>query len=415
MAKSFTIPKRLVLDAFQRVKANAGAAGVDNQSLADFERNLKDNLYKIWNRMASGTYFPPPVKAVPIPKKSGESRILGIPTVSDRVAQMVVRMVFEPEVEPHFLPDSYAYRPNKSALQAIGVTRKRCWQYNWALEYDVKRLFDTIPHALLLKAVRKHTQCTWVVLYIQRWLTAPMQQADGSQTKRTMGTPQGGVISPVLANLFLHYVVDQWMQTYHPKTRWCRYADDGLIHCRTRREAEQLLSELTRRFAACGLVLHPDKTRIVYCKDWRRQETHTHTSFDFLGYTFRPRWNRNSETHRMFLGYTPAVSTTAQKAMRIKLRKLALRNRTDLSLEEIAKMVNPVVQGWMNYYSKYNKTEFNKVLRHVNKMLVAWAMRKYKRLSGKRTKASEFLYKIRKDSPELFAHWRQKGMESVFI
>lgn len=252
-----------VYEAYRRVKANAGSAGIDQQSLADFEVNLKDNLYTLWNRMSSGSYFPSPVKAVAIPKKSGGERLLGIPTVADRIAQMVVKLEFEPKVEPHFLPDSYGYRPRKSALDAIEVTRKRCWKYDWVLEFDIKGLFDNIPHNLLLKAVDKHTHNPWVRLYIVRWLTAPMQFEDGRVIERTKGTPQGGVISPVLANLFLHYVFDKWLQEHHPNMPWCRYADDGLVHCHSAAQAHSMLLAIGERFAACGLELHPQKTKIV--------------------------------------------------------------------------------------------------------------------------------------------------------
>ena len=309
--KPFNIPKQLVVQAYERVKANAGAAGVDEESLEDFAKDLKSNLYKLWNRMSSGCYFPPAVKAVPIPKKSGGTRVLGIPTVSDRIAQMVVKLVFEPEVEPHFLPDSYGYRPHKSALDAVGITRERCWHYNWILEFDIKGLFDNISWELLMKAVKKHTNNSWVLLYIERWLKAPMQLPDGSEIARTKGTPQGGVISPVLSNLFLHYVFDKWMQKNHQYVAWCRYADDGLVHCRTEEQAQQLLCELTVRFEECELELHPDKTKTVYCKDGSRKGKYHTTSFDFLGYTYRPRTVKNSKRNSMFVSFTPAVSRAA--------------------------------------------------------------------------------------------------------
>ena len=243
-AKPYVISKWQVWRAFELVKANAGAAGIDKQTIADYEENLQDNLYKLWNRLSSGCYFPPAVKAVAIPKKTGGERILGIPTVSDRVAQMVVKLEFEPEVEPHFLPDSYGYRPCKSALDAIGVTRERCWRYDWVLEFDIKGLFDNIPHDLLLKAVYKHTESAWIRLYIERWLTAPIQMPNGEQISRDKGTPQGGVISPILANLFLHYVFDKWVQKHYPMILWCRYADDGLVHCRSETEAKYMLAVL---------------------------------------------------------------------------------------------------------------------------------------------------------------------------
>jgi len=414
VSKSYKIPKELVVKAYKCVKANAGSAGIDKQSLEDFGKNLENNLYKIWNRMSSGSYFPPPVKSVVIPKKTGGERMLGIPTVSDRIAQMVVKLEIEPKVEPYFLMDSYGYRPNKSALQAIEVTRQRCWQYDWVVEYDIKNLFDNIPHDPLMKAVRKHTESKWEILYIERWLKAPMQDTKGQTIERKSGTPQGGVISPILSNLYLHYTFDKWMQRKYPTIKWCRYADDGLIHCKSKQEAEKLLKAIKERFAKCGLELHPEKTRIVHCKDGRRKQEHENTSFDFLGYTFRTRWCCNRNTKEMFLGFSPAVSRRAQKAMRLKIRQLRLRNRTGLSLEMIAKIMNPILLGWINYYSKYNKTEFRKVSKYVNRRLVLWAMSKYKRLSKKRRKALNFLCEICNNSPNLFIHW-QRSMECVIV
>ena len=250
--KPFRIEKRQVYEAYKAVKANHGAAGVDGQTLEMFEKDLARNLYKIWNRMTSGTYFPPPVRAVSIPKKSGGERVLGVPTVGDRIAQMVVKQMIEPDLEPFFLPDSYGYRPGKSALDAVGVTRQRCWKYDWVLEFDIKGLFDNLPHDLLLKAVRKHVTCKWALLYIERWLTAPMEK-NGEVVERKCGTPQGGVVSPCLANLFMHYAFDLWMTRTHSDLAWCRYADDGLVHCRTEQEAEALMAELQERLAECGL------------------------------------------------------------------------------------------------------------------------------------------------------------------
>ncbi len=322
--KPFDIPKHLFVQAYKLVKTNAGAAGVDQQSLDDFGRDLKNNLYKLWNRMASGCYFPPPVQAVAIPKKQGGVRVLGVPTVGDRVAQTVVRLVFEPEIESIFLEDSYGYRPGKSALEAIGVTRQRCWRYDWVLEYDIVGLFDNISHELLMKAVRKHTSCKWIILYIERWLKAPMQQADGELSERRQGTPQGGVVSPVLSNLFLHYAVDVWMQRHYKTVPWCRYADDGLLHCKTLKQAQYLRQALTDRFAECGLELHPEKTKIVYCKDDKRVGEYSNTKFDFLGYTFCRKRLKNKETQALFMGFVPAVSENSKKSMRRKIRKIKL-------------------------------------------------------------------------------------------
>jgi RNA-directed DNA polymerase len=297
--KPFVIDKWLVYEAYKAVKANAGAAGVDQQSIEDFEMDLKGNLYKIWNRMSSGSYFPPPVRAVAIPKKSGGERILGIPTVADRVAQMVVKQVIEPMIEPSFLPDSYGYRPGKSALDAVGITRERCWRYNWVLEFDIKGLFDNIDHSLLQLALKKHVECEWAMLYIERWLKAPLQLADGTRVERTRGTPQGGVVSPVLANLFLHYTFDVCMKRTFPQLLWCRYADDGLVHCRSEQEAQAIKQALQARFEQCGLELHPTKTKIVYCKDGSRKGKYPNTKFDFLGYTFRPRLVKNRKRNSL--------------------------------------------------------------------------------------------------------------------
>lgn len=399
------------MQAFQLVKANAGAAGVDQQTLADFEKDLKDNLYKIWNRLSSGTYFPPPVKAVPIPKKTGGMRILGVPTVADRIAQMVVRLEFEPSVEPYFLPDSYGYRPNKSALDAIGVTRQRCWQYNWLIEYDIKGLFDNLDHDLLLKAVRKHTENKWIILYIERWLKAPMQLPDGSLQERSKGVPQGGVISPVLSNLFMHYVFDIWISKKHPRNPWCRYADDGLVHCETEVQAQQLLAELKQRFEQCGLELHPDKTKIVYCKDNGRKGEYSNTEFEFLGYCFRRRVAQKN--NKKFMSFQPAVSKSAQKSMKAKTRTRKFYRKSGSSLSDIARMFNPVLRGWIEYYGRYYRSALYPVFRHFNNILVAWAMRKYKKLRGRKTRAVIFLIKVAKRDPGLFAHWKI-GMVGAF-
>lgn len=411
--KPFRIDKRLVYEAYKVVRANAGAAGVDRQTIGQFEADLKGNLYKIWNRMSSGSYFPPPVRAVAIPKKSGGQRLLGVPTVADRVAQMVVKQMIEPILDAIFLADSYGYRPGKSALDAVGVTRKRCWKYDWVLEFDIKGLFDHIDHALLLKAVRKHVMCPWAVLYIERWLTAPMVMEDGTQVERTCGTPQGGVVSPLLANLFLHYAFDLWMARTHPELPWCRYADDGLVHCRTEQEAQTIMVELQARLAECHLEMHPTKTKIVYCKDGSRKGKYPNRSFDFLGYCFRPRLVENSRRGTLFWSFTPAVSRAALTEMRQEIRKTNFRNRTQIELGDVARGLNPVLRGWMEYYGRYSPSALYPVFRQVNRTLVAWAMRKYKHLAGHKTRASLFLESIAEKNPQLFAHW-QKGTVGAF-
>ena len=412
-AKPFNIPKKLVVAAFRAVKDSAGGAGIDKETIGQFESKLKDNLYKIWNRMSSGTYFPPPVKAVAIPKKSGGERILGVPTVSDRVAQMVVKMVLEPVLEPVFLPDSYGYRPEKSALDAVAITRERCWKYDWVLEFDIKALFDNIDHGLLLKALDKHTDCKWVRLYIERWLTAPLQLADGKLVQRARGTPQGGVISPLLANLFLHYTFDVWMTRTYPKAPWCRYADDGLVHCRSVKEAQEIRLALEARFAECGLQMHPAKTKIVYCKDANRAGTHDHTKFTFLGYEFRGRYVKSPKTGNLFTGFTAAVSPAALTAMRQKARRLNYRRRTDLNLQDIASKLNPILRGWIAYYGRFQPTALGPLYRYINKSLVAWARRKYKRFRTSKTRAGTFLQEVSRKCPQLFAHWKT-GMTGVF-
>lgn len=410
--KPFIISKELVMQAFKLIKANGGAAGVDQQSLAGFEKDLKNNLYKLWNRLSSGSYFPPPVKAVPIAKKTGGERILGIPTVSDRIAQMVVKLMFEPCVEPYFLPDSYGYRPNKSALDAVGITRQRCWQFDWLVEFDIKGLFDNLSHELLMKAVRKHTDNKWVILYIERWLKTPMQLPNGSLQEKSKGVMQGGVISPVLSNLFLHYVFDAWMKRKYSEVLWCRYADDGVVHCKTENQAQRLLSELQQRFHECGLELHPDKTKIIYCKDANRKGKYPNTKFDFLGYCFCRREAQNKHG-KIFLSFLPAVSKSALKSMRAKTRELKFYRRTDLSLNDIAKIFNPVLRGWIGYYGQYNRSSLYPVFNHLNRTLASWAMHKYRKLKGRKRRANAFLKRILEKEPNLFSHWKF-GMIGAF-
>ncbi|MDP2857221.1 MAG: group II intron reverse transcriptase/maturase [Bacillota bacterium] len=402
--KPYEISKHVVLEAFRRVKANKGAAGIDDENLEAFEKNLKNNLYKIWNRMSSGSYFPPAVKAVEIPKKSGGKRVLGVPTVADRVAQMVVKIYFEPKVEPHFHPDSYGYRPGKSAADALAVTRQRCWRYDWVLEFDIKGLFDNIDHELLMKAVRKHTDSPWEMLYIQRWLKAPFARPNGEVKERTKGTPQGGVISPVLANLFLHYAFDMWMTRKHSEKPFARYADDAVAHCRSKQDAERLRDDLRERLAECGLELHPTKTHVVYCKDEDRRGDHSVIKFDFLGYTFRPRRSK-SKHGKYFINFTPAVSEEARTNMRQTIRGWRMHLKPDKSLEDLSRMFNPVIRGWVNYYGRFYRSELYSVLKHMNRALVQWARRKYKKLTGHRRRAEYWLGQIARRDQRLFVHW----------
>jgi RNA-directed DNA polymerase len=403
--KPFEISKWVVRDAYEKVKANAGAAGVDGESIAAFEEDLQGNLYKLWNRLSSGTYFPPPVRAVEIPKKAGGVRILGVPTVTDRVAQTVVRMYLEPDVEPFFHPDSYGYRPGRSAIDAVGTCRKRCWESDWVIDLDLRAFFDSIDHDLMLKAVSKHTGLRWVLLYVQRWLEAPLQREDGTLVARDRGTPQGSAISPLLANLFLHYAFDRWMAREFPGCRFERYADDAVIHCKSDDEARLVLAALSERMAQVGLELHPDKTRIVYCKDDDRRGSHEHQQFTFLGYTFRPRLSKN-KFGKHFVNFTPAVSDDARKAISREIRSWHITRRSDKSLSDLAAMFNPTVAGWINYYGRFNKSWLYPVLRHINDGLVRWAMRKYKRLHGHPRRAKAWLATVARRAPRLFAHWK---------
>jgi RNA-directed DNA polymerase len=403
-AKPWSIPKLYVWDAYKRVKANRGAAGVDDQTIEEFERDLANNLYKLWNRMSSGSYFPPPVKRVNIEKRGGGFRPLGIPTVSDRIAQAVVKGYLEPELERHFHPDSYGYRPGKSALDAVGVARERCWRYAWVLDLDIKSYFDTISHELLLRAVRKHTDCPWVLLYIERWLKAPVQLDDGTLEPRERGTPQGSVISPLLSNLFLHYTFDRWMVRNHRDIPFERFADDALCHCVSESQAKSLKEELEKRFAECELQLHPEKTKIVYCKDDDRRGNSKNESFDFLGYSFRARRSKN-RFGRFFVNFSPGVSNAATRAIREEIRKWQLRCRIDKWIDDLARMFNPVIRGWITYYGRYYKSALYPTFRYLDRCLANWAMAKYKRLRRHRQRAGHWVKKTASRDPRLFAHW----------
>ncbi|MFO1217878.1 MAG: group II intron reverse transcriptase/maturase [Burkholderiaceae bacterium] len=412
-AKSFPISKRQVWEAYKRVKANGGAAGVDGQTIERFEEDLSNNLYKLWNRLASGSYMPRAVRRVELPKPDGGTRPLGIPTVADRIAQTVVKQHLEPTLEEHFHEDSYGYRPGKSAHQALDRARRRCWDYAWVVDLDIKGFFDTIDHALMMRALERHTSERWILLYVRRWLEAPVELADGQTQVRTLGTPQGGVISPLLANLFLHYVFDVWMQRHHPDVPFERYADDALCHCRTRTQAEAVLARLTQRFADCGLTLHPQKTRLVYCKDDDRRGDHPHTNFDFLGFTFRARRSKN-RWGKFFVNFSPGMSAKAGKRIRQEIHGWRLHMRSDETLEELARMYNQCIRGWVNYYTAFYKSAMYPTLRHLDRKLALWATRKYKRLRRHRRRASHWLERVARSRTGLFAHWHllrgQTGM-----
>jgi len=402
--KSFEISKRLVFQAWEKVQANQGAPGVDAVSITEFGSAQRDNLYKLWNRMSSGSYFPGPVRAVEIPKDHGAGvRTLGVPNVADRVAQTAASMLLEATLEPIFHPDSYGYRPGRSAHDALAAARQRCWKQDWIVDFDIRAFFDSVPHDLMLKAVAHHTDERWVLLYIKRWLKAPMQMPDGTLVAREKGTPQGSPISPLLANLFMHYAFDTWIAREFPGCPFERYADDCVAHCDTEDQARTLRAAIATRLQAVGLELHPEKTKVVYCKDGRRRGNAEHTSFDFLGYTFRAR--RANGRRGLFVGFMPAMSQKARTAVGRTIRAWHLNRRTGTDLSSLARVLNAQIRGWINYYGAFYRSELYSLAMRINEHLVRWAMQKFKRLRGNPTRAWEWVDAVRQHQPHLFAHW----------
>lgn len=402
--KPFEISKWAVQQAWEKVKVNKGAPGVDGVSIEEFEADLQNNLYKVWNRMSSGTWFAPPVRAVEIPKThGGGTRMLGIPTVADRVAQTVVALQLQPGTESIFHDGSYGYRPGRSALDAVSACRERCWQTNWVIDLDIQKFFDSVSWELMLKAVAANTDLPWVLLYVKRWLAAPVQLPDGTLHLRDQGTPQGSPVSPVLANLFLHYAFDMWMAREFPTVRFERYVDDAVVHCVTERQARQVLAALQDRMVEVGLRLHPDKTRIVYCKDGKRGGGYQHTSFTFLGFTFRPRGARAKDGRR-FLSFMPAISKDALKKISAKVRSWRLHHRTGHTFADLARMINPMVRGWMNYYGAFYRSALYPLLTRINAYLMRWVRKKYRRYRGR--KASQQAWaRVTTQYPRFIAHW----------
>ncbi|WP_250285696.1 group II intron reverse transcriptase/maturase [Frankia sp. CiP1_Cm_nod2] len=404
--RPYVISKWTVWEAYQQVRLNKGAAGVDGQSIEDFEKDLENNLYKVWVRMSSGSYFPPPVRAVEIPKPHGQgSRILGVPTVADRVAQTVVALTLQPRTESIFHNDSYGYRPGRSPLMAVGKCRERCWRMDWVLEFDISLFFDSVDHDLVVKAVEANTtpEQKWVVIYVRRWLKAPTVWPDGRTVERDRGTPQGSAVSPVLANLFLHYAFDAWMGREFPTLPFERFADDAVVHCVTEKQARYVRVKLAERMKESGLHLHPDKTRIVYCQDENRREAYGNTSFSFLGYTFRARGARG-KGGRTFSSFQPAVSRDALKKMGGVVRRWRIHLRTTDDIATLAAWLNPVIRGWVNYYGEFYRSELYRLLQRINTYLVRWARRKFKRLRSFK-KAKRWWNGLICKQPRLFAHW----------
>jgi len=406
--KSVPITTEQVWEAYQEVRKHGKSAGVDEQTMKDFEAVKQAQLYKVWNRMASGSYFPPPVRRHEIPKPDGKKRKLGIPTVGDRVAQAVVKGYLEPQIDKHFHKNSFGYRPNRNAQQAIEQATRQCYEKAWVIDLDIKGFFDNLDHELVMKAVRKHTEEKWVLMYIERWLKAPIEHEDGTLEYPTKGSPQGGVISPLLANLYLHYTFDLWIDINFPGVEFERYADDIIIHCSSKRQAEDQLHKIRERFLQCRLELHPEKTKIVYCKSSGRKEKHGHVSFDFLGLTFKPKKAMNQKTGKVFTSFGPAkISKKSTKKIIDTIRQKKLYRKMTTDLSELAKEMREHLQGWINtYFGRFNLYFLRPTMRYLNDRLTSWACKRHKRFKKSMQRARKWLREVYNDYPNLFVHWK---------
>lgn len=402
--KSVPITKEQVWHAYLKVKKNGKTAGVDELDMEEFEKDKSNHLYKLWNRMASGSYLPPAVRRVSIPKKDGGTRMLGIPTISDRIGQMVIKELLEAKLEALFHANSYGYRPAKNAHQAVKLAQERCWDKPWVIDLDIKGFFDNIDHELLMKALCKHVKEKWMLMYIQRWLKAPVDKG-GQLGTPLKGSPQGGVISPLLANLFLHYTFDMWIVKHCPTIEFERYADDIIVHCCTLKQAQYVFKKIETRLNDCQLELHKGKSKIVYCKQATRAGKFENHSFDFLGFTFKPTQVRTKEG-KLSLSFLPAISQKAKTSINDKIRKLKFHRWSNRELGDIAKCINPMLRGWINYYGRYSKYQMTSVMLFVNRRLLKWACNRYKRFRGNKNKTYQWLKAVYQNYNYLFVHWQ---------
>ena len=397
-----------VWEAFKQVRAGGKSPGVDGITIETVERNPRKYLYPVWLRMASGSYFPKPVRQAMIPKTDGTKRALGIPTVVDRVAQMVVTKKLEKLVDKHFSACSFGYRPEISAHDAIERCRINCLRHSWAIDLDIKGFFDNIDHELMMQAVKRFTKEKYILLYVERWLKAPIQLKDGTiKVSEGRGTPQGGVISPLLANIFLHFAFDMWIGKILPKGRFERYADDIIIHCRDFKETARTLEAIKLRLKEYKLELNQSKTKIVYCNNSQKPRipnVEVYRSFDFLGFTFKPRIVRVGGIIQM--GFTPSISRKSQKRISEECFKLKVHRMVHLTLDKIAEILRSKSRGWINYFGKFRRSDMHGVFRTLNYRLAMWVRNKYRRFGRKRLSfAFKWLVEVSKHFPTLFVHW----------
>lgn len=405
--KTIPITFDMVVKAYSKVKRGGKAVGIDQESWDTFEqKGIEKALYVIWNRMASGSYFPQPVREVEIPKKDGRVRKLGIPTIRDRIAQQVIKMYMEQKIDHRFHKNSYGYRPMKSSKQALKEVRRNCFKHDWVIDLDLSNFFDEINHDLMMKAVEAVLPENWVSLYVKRWLEMKIVKKDGSiQEKNGRGTPQGGVISPLLANLFLHYGLDKWLEMNFPDTKFVRYADDIIVHCDTKQEAEQLLSSIQERLTEIGLRINERKTKIVYCKDYKRRQKQKQVQFDFLGFSYQPRVSKSKITKGNFTTFTPEISKDNKKRIRDSIKQTINWRNTSQTIEQIALYLNPKLRGWINYFSLFGKRELRKTMLFLEWKLVLWIQRKHKK--GMHWSFA-FLETIKRKNPKMFYHWETR-------